>query len=81
MFKQPYRKGVQAYFGNGVSIDKALNHNWNKLDRAVMRTIDKIPQYVRYIEKEYGIAVLKQTKRGECKNVRRKRSTLDQTEL
>lgn len=76
LFKQPYRKGVQEYFGNGVSIEKAFNHSWNKLDRAVLRTIDKIPQYIRYVEREYGISVLKQTKKGK-NNARRERPALD----
>lgn len=31
-------------------------------DSAITRTMDKIPMYVRYIEKEYAIEVLEQTK-------------------
>ena len=34
-----------------------------ELDTAVLRTVDKLPQYIRYIEKEYGIAVLDRTKK------------------
>ena len=63
LFEQEYRKGVQDYFGNGVELDRALKHGWHKLDRAVMRTIDKLPSYIRYIEKEYDIAILEKTKR------------------
>ena len=63
LFRQPYRKGVKEYFGNGVHLNKALKNNWNKLDRAILRTIDKLPSYIKYIEKEYGLVILEQTKR------------------
>lgn len=64
LFRQSYRKGIKEYFGNGVRIDKALKNNWNKLDRAVLRTIDKLPSYIKYVEKEYGIAILDKTRRA-----------------
>lgn len=63
LFRQPYRKGVKEYFGNPIDLNRALKNNWNKLDNAVLRTVDKLPQYIRYIEKEYGIAVLERTKK------------------
>ena len=63
LFRQPYRKGVNQYFGNGVQLDRALRNNWNKLDRAILRTIDKLPTYIKYIEKEYGLTILERTKR------------------
>ena len=64
LFRQSYRKGIKEYFGNGVHIDKALKNNWNKLDRAVLRTIDKLPSYIKYVEKEYGVAILDKTRRA-----------------
>ena len=68
LFRQEYRKGIKEYFGRGgVDIDRAIKNNWNKLDTAVIRTIDKIPSYIRYIEKQYGIAVLEQTKKRRLK--------------
>ena len=63
LFRQTYRTGVHQYFGGGVDVDKALKCNWNKHDRAVLRTIDKLPSYIKYIEKEQGIAILDKAKR------------------
>lgn len=64
LFRQDYRKGIKEYFGcGGVEIDRALKNNWNKLDRSVIRTIDKMPCYIHYIEKQYNIAVLERTKK------------------
>ena len=62
LFRQSYRKGIQEYFGHGVELNQALKNNWNKLDRAVLRTIDKLPSYIKYVEKEYGVAILNKTK-------------------
>lgn len=64
LFRQEYRKGIKEYFGRGgVELDRALKNNWNKLDTAVIRTIDKIPNYIRYIEKQYDIAILNKTRK------------------
>lgn len=63
LFSQPYRKGVADYFGYGVHINDAMKYSKAHEDAAVMRTMDKILMYVRYIEKEYGIEILKRTRR------------------
>jgi len=64
LFRQKYRKGIKEYFGyNGVTLTRAFKNHWNKLDTAVVRTIDKIPIYIRYIEKEYDLAILERTKK------------------
>lgn len=65
LFKQEYRKGVREYFRqDGVTLDRALNNGY--ANSAVRRTIDKLPNYIRYIEKEYGIAILNKTKKKEA---------------
>ena len=61
LFKQNYRKGVHAYFRSGMRIEDIGNHAKAKGDHAVIHTLCKLPTYIRYIEKEYGIAVLSQT--------------------
>lgn len=63
LFSQPYRKGVADYFGYGVHLDDAMKYSKAHADTAVIRTMGKIPMYVRYIEKEYGIEILKRTKK------------------
>ena len=71
LFHQNYRKGVSNYYRNGVSLDYAINFGRSKKDDALMRTMQKLPMYLKYAEKEYGIQVLNQTikknkKYGNC---------------
>lgn len=64
LFSQPYRKGVADYFGYGVQLDAAMKCSKAHDDTAILKTMTKIPVYVRYIEKEYGIEILKRTKKN-----------------
>ena len=61
LFNQDYRKGVNEYYRGGVSLDNAADYTKSKSDNAVIRTMSKIFMYVKYIEKEYDIEVLKKT--------------------
>lgn len=63
LFSQPYRKGVEEYYGRGVIIDQAMKYSKAHNDSAITRTMKKIPMYVKYIEKEYDIQVLEKTKK------------------
>lgn len=63
LFSQPYRKGVAEYFGYGVHLNDAIKYSKAHEDTAVIRTMSKIPMYVKYIEKEYGIEILERTKK------------------
>ena len=63
LFSEDYRRGVQQYFSKGVSIDQSMNYTRTHRDNALIRTMTKITVYVNYIEKEYGIEVLEQTKK------------------
>ena len=71
LFSQPYRKGVADYFGQGIILSDAFRHSKAHEDAAVLRTMNKIPMYVKYIEKEYGIEVLEQTKKKGIRRGRR----------
>lgn len=72
LFDQGKRKGVEEYFGgSGVTIDRALklpknlSHNSDmRSDRALRRTIDKMPLYLRYVKKEYQISVMNTKRRN-----------------
>lgn len=68
LFSQDYRKGVQEYFGKGVTLKQSMNYSKTHNDSALVRTMTKIPVYLRYVEKEYQIEVLEQTKRRNSKN-------------
>ena len=62
LFSQNYRKGVQEYFSRGVYLDDSMKFAKTKNDSAIIRTMTKLPMYIRYIEKEYEIEVYEQTK-------------------
>ena len=64
LFSQKYKKGVQEYFGKGgVYFDQARNFAKSRKDTALIKTMSKFPIYIKYIEKEYEIAILNQTKK------------------
>ena len=70
LFSQAYRKGVEEYYGRGVRINESMKYSRAHNDSAITRTMDKIPMYVKYIEKEYAIEVLEQTKKRSSTNYR-----------
>ncbi len=61
LFHQNYRRGVAAYFKRGVVLKDAFDFGRAGRDSAVMRTMQKLPAYIRYVEKENGIEVLDRT--------------------
>ena len=65
LFQQNYRKGVQKFYSNGVSLNAALKITLAHGDVAILRTMEKLPMYIKYVEKEYGIAVLEQTQKKQ----------------
>lgn len=67
MFSQPYRKSVKEYYRNGVVLGDSFKCSRACGDTAVTRTMSKIPKHIRYIEKEYEIEILEQTKRKHDK--------------
>ena len=63
LFSQHYRVGVRNYFRNPKSIDQALDFSCAKGNAALVHTMEKLPSYIRYVEREFGIEVLKKTHR------------------
>lgn len=63
LFQQTYRPGVHAYFSRGLRLEDACDFSKSKRNRAVIKTQCKLPAYIKYVESEYGIVVLKQTLR------------------
>ncbi len=70
LFNQAYRKGVEEYYRRGVRINESMKYSRAHNDTAIIRTMNKIPLYVKYIEKEYAIEVLEQTKKRNSQNYR-----------
>ena len=64
LFKQNYRKSNREFFMNGKFLTEILNAT-NVHSHATRKTIEKLLPAIRYIEKEYGIAVLEKTKRKD----------------
>lgn len=63
LFQQTYRPGVHAHFSRGVRLEDAYDFSKSKRNRAVIKTQSKLPAYIKYVEAEYGIVVLKQSLR------------------
>ncbi len=61
LFRQNYRRGVNDYFCDGVNLDRALDFSKARRDEAIVKTMRKIPVYIKYIEKCYGIEILRAT--------------------
>ena len=63
LFTQKWHRGIEEYFKHGVALDRAINHSKSRSDRMIHKVKSKLPMQIRYIEKEYGIAFLEQSKR------------------
>lgn len=61
LFSQDYHDGVNKYFSKGVSIHNIFDTKRNIKDHCVMKTVSKMKPYIRYIEKEYDLMILKET--------------------
>ena len=68
LFQQEFRKSVKVFFQNGVSVN-AINNYSSAHSTAVRRTLDKLPSYLHYIEKEYDVEIYEKTK--EARSVKR----------
>mgnify|MGYP003369639619 CR=1 FL=1 len=63
LFSQNYWKGVHAYYSSGVPLAQAINYSKTHNDSALIRTMSKLPMYIKHVEKEYGVEVLDRTKK------------------
>ena len=61
LFRQNCRKGVSEFFRDGVDFDRALDFTKARHDEAVIRTMSKLPMYIKYIEMCYGVEALRAT--------------------
>ena len=65
LFNQKFHFGVEKFFRNGVWLEEVFNLEKAHRDTAILRTCLKLPNYIRYAESEFGIAVLDQTLRKQ----------------
>ena len=78
LFTQKYYKGVRNYFQNKKHLDDALDVSKSRHDTALIKTMTKIPLYIKFIEKEFGIAIMKTSFR---KNKKRKYNQYNRNNL
>lgn len=57
LFSQDYRRSVALYYGAGVRFEDAIDYSKSRNDRNICKTMAKLPAYIRYVEKEYGVVV------------------------
>lgn len=53
---QPFRTHVYRFYENGVMLDKALDCSQTRT-KQILHTMEKLPKYIRYIEKEHDLSV------------------------
>lgn len=66
LFDQGYRKSNKVYFCNGVTVDDIGNFS-TAHSTAVSNTLEKLPFYIREVERRFGIAIYDRTKERESK--------------
>ena len=72
LFSQEYRRGVEEYYGCSVSFNEAVDFSRAKRNNAVLRTMNKIMMYSKYIEKQYGVAICKSSMKKRPKTYDRR---------
>lgn len=75
LFQQNYRVSNKEFFKNGVSINQ-INDYSKVHSQSVRNTLDKLPAYLRYIEKEFGVAIYEKSK-TLMKGVRKQKATFN----
>ena len=71
LFSQSYKRGVREYFGKGVHLDAAMDFSRAKKNVAVLHTMQKLPSYIKYVEKAYDLQILRQTSRKKERSKKR----------
>lgn len=77
LFYQDNRAAVRAYFGNGLTIDEAYDYKKSNSNAQIRKAMARLPRSIRYIESEYGICVLENTKKKGKGERRSKRERID----
>ena len=66
LFQEPYRKTTDEVFRRGITVDMALSLVSRNMGRTITKIGEKLPSYLRYIESEYGVTVLRKTAKREA---------------
>lgn len=69
LFTQNFRRSNKAFFGCGILLDNALDYSLNN-SPSVRKTMTKLIPAIGYIEKEFGLILLRKTYREKVFNKR-----------
>lgn len=79
LFTQTFRVSVARYYRRGVTVDQALRLNQSKMrNHAMAKITEKLPSYLRYLEREYSVQLLRGKNISEKKIKTTEPSDLDQ---
>lgn len=66
LFRENFHKTNKDYFMNGVDVRQITDFS-RTTSASVKRTLEKLPSYIRYVEKEYDLAVAEKTKKAQAR--------------
>ena len=61
LFNQNFKSGVYDFYSKGVILDKAMQMSLARHDYGILKTMEKLPIYIKYVEMEENIFVLRNT--------------------
>ena len=67
LFTQNYRRSNKEFFGMGVLLENALDYSCSH-STSVRKTMTKLIPYIQYVEKEFGLTVLRKTQKSKSFN-------------
>ena len=76
LFSQNFRRSVKSYYSNGATMNEALNNPRGGENYALRKTMEKLHTYIKYIERENGIMVLKKSNRKANMSSRHKKKDI-----
>ena len=71
LFSRNFTTGVMKYFESPKTVEEAMDFSSAKRNRAIQRTMDKLPTYLKFVEREYGVEVFRKTARKNADRARR----------
>jgi len=63
LFTQNYKQSVHDYYAGGVNIGNAISSPSGRRDACINKTMEKLPKFLTYIEKEFDVEILDKTKK------------------
>ena len=71
LFSCPYSERAESHFRGGVFLDNAIDCTRAGGDSSILRVMNRLPSHIRYIEREYGLEILRKTKAAGARHRRR----------